>query len=91
MKRRGMAKRNFEEVKKDIKKIISSITEIPQEDLREDADFVKDLGVDSMMALEIVASIEKKFKITIPEEEIPRITSLKGIYQLLGGKLGEKK
>jgi len=33
--------------------------------------------------LEVVATIEKKYKIVIPEAEIPNIRSLKNIYDLL--------
>ncbi len=77
-------------IKKEIRKIVSGITEIPESDLKDNADFVRDLGIDSMMALEIVASIEKKFKIVIPEEEIPKVTSLNGIYKLIE-KRGKKK
>jgi acyl carrier protein len=80
----GMAQnQDFDIVKEEVKKIVSEITELPQEQLREDARFVEDLGVDSMMALEIVASIEKKYKITIPEEEIPNIRSLNNVYEVL--------
>ena len=74
---------NFEEVKKDVKKIASKITEISEEELSDDAVFTDDLGIDSMMALEIVASIEKKYKVRISEEEIPAIRSLQNVYDLL--------
>jgi acyl carrier protein len=74
---------NFEEVKKDVKKIASKITEISEEELSDDAVFTDDLGIDSMMALEIVASIEKKYKVRIAEEEIPAIRSLQNVYDLL--------
>jgi len=74
-------------LKYQIKQIVSSITEIPLKDLKEDADFTRDLGIDSMMALEIVASIEKKYRITIPEEKIPEVTSLGKIYRFLEEKL----
>lgn len=76
-------KPNFKEIKKAVKKLVSEITEIPDEELKEDAKFVEDLGIDSMMALEIVASIEKKYKVLIPEEEIPEISSLQSVYDLL--------
>jgi acyl carrier protein len=55
--RTGMVKNNFEEIKKEVKAKVAEIAEIPEEKLTEDAKFVEDLGVDSMMALEIVASI----------------------------------
>jgi acyl carrier protein len=34
--------------------------------------------------LEVVASIEKKYKVIIPEAEIPAIRSLQNVYDLLG-------
>jgi len=84
-----MAKKkiDFNIIKKEIKKLISEITEIPQNELKEEADFTTDLGVDSMMALEIVAAIEKKYKIVVPEEEIPNIRSLNNIYEILKKKM----
>ena len=80
-----MPKKDFEEVKKEIKKLVSEITEVPQAQLKEDARFSEDLGVDSMMALEIVASIEKKYRVVIPEEKLPTIRSLQNVYELLEG------
>lgn len=74
---------NFDKIKKDVKRIISEITEVPEDELKEDADFTSELGIDSMMALEMVAAIEKKYKIVIPEEDIPNIRSLKNIYSIL--------
>ena len=80
-----MPKRDFEEVKKEIKKMVLEITEVSKEQLKDDARFSEDLGVDSMMALEIVASIEKKYKVVIPEEKLPTIRSLQNVYDLLEG------
>ena len=78
-----MGKNNFNKIKKEVRKLVSEIIEMPEEKLSEDAKFVEDLGVDSMMALEIVASIEKKYKIVVSEEGIPKIRTLNGIYELL--------
>lgn len=75
--------------KEEIKKIIADIAEIPQTDIKDNALFAEDLGIDSMMALEIAATIEKKFKIPIPEEEIPKIRSLNNICEVLE-KLSKK-
>jgi acyl carrier protein len=70
-------------MKVKIKAIVSEILEVPQDKLSDEARFFEDLNVDSMMALEIVASIEKKLKIVIPEEEIPKLRSLKEVYESL--------
>ena len=88
-----MAKKkvDFEKLKEEIKKIVSEVSEVPQEQLKGDARFVEDLGIDSMMALEIVANIEKKYKVVIPEEEIPKIRSLKDVYNIMEKLLKTKK
>lgn len=78
-----MAKKDFAEIKKEVRSLVSEITEIPEGELKDDARFTEDLGVDSMMALEIVASIEKKYKVVIPEEKIPTVRSLQNVYDLL--------
>ncbi|MBU1998497.1 MAG: acyl carrier protein [Candidatus Omnitrophota bacterium] len=78
-----MPKTDFEQIKKEVKRMVAEITELTETKLKDEAKFVDDLGVDSMMALEIVASIEKKYKVTIPETEIPKMRSLNDIYALL--------
>jgi len=78
-----MAKKDFETIKQEVKKIVSEVAELPEAQIKDDARFTEDLGVDSMMALEIIASIEKKLKVVIPEEEIPTIRSLQNVYTLL--------
>ena len=80
-----MPKKDFQEIKKEVKSLVSEITEVEEAKLKDDARFSEDLGVDSMMALEIVASIEKKYKVLIPEEKLPTIRSLENVYDLLEG------
>jgi acyl carrier protein len=70
--------------KSEIKKLVADIAEKTPEEITDDAKFSEDLGIDSMMALEIVATIEKKYKVVIPEGEIPNIRSLQNIYDLIG-------
>lgn len=84
-----MAKHDFEQVKKEVRKIVADITEIPIADLKENARFVEDLGVDSMMALEIVASVEKKYRVVVPENEVSGVTSLEKVYEILGKLLNK--
>ncbi len=69
---------NFEE---EVKKIIADITEVPVEKLTLDADFFKDLGIDSLKAIEIVAAFEKKYRIIIPENDIPNIKNLRQVLK----------
>lgn len=80
-------KADFTKIKEEVKQLIAEIAEIDPSEIKEDSAFVEDLGIDSMMALEIVASLEKKYKVTVNEEEIPNIRSLKDIYSILEKKL----
>ncbi|MFH1678033.1 MAG: acyl carrier protein [Candidatus Omnitrophota bacterium] len=71
----------------ELKKIVSVITEIPLDKLKPDADFFDDLKIDSMKAIEIVAAFEKKYKVVIPEEEIPKMRSLNKIIAFAKDKI----
>jgi acyl carrier protein len=59
-----------------VKELIAEIIEQDPESIDPDAHLVEDLGMDSMMALEILASLEKRFKIKVPEEALPKITTV---------------
>ncbi|MDD3375310.1 MAG: acyl carrier protein [Candidatus Omnitrophica bacterium] len=60
----------------DLRALVAEILESDPSEIDGDANFVKDLGMDSMMALEILAGIEKKYKIVIPEDTLPKFTTL---------------
>lgn len=63
-------------VDEDIRALVAEVLEVEPEEIKADAGFTKDLGMDSMMALEILASIEKKYRIVVPEETLPKFTDL---------------
>ena len=65
-----------------VRKLIADILEMEPAEIPLDAQLVEDLGMDSMMALEILASIEKRFRIKIPEEDLPKITTLNQTIEL---------
>jgi acyl carrier protein len=73
-------------LKDELRQIIAEVTEV--EDIPEDAPFA-DLGIDSMMAIEIVADVEKSYDITISEEELAELTNLSAVYQKVKEKLSE--
>ena len=77
-------------VENDIRELVAEILEIEPQEVTSDAHFVKDLGMDSMMALEILASVEKKYRITIPEEALPKFTNLKATVGIVEAILNKK-
>ena len=66
----------------ELKEIIAEIIEVEPYEIKYDSHFVMDFGADSMMALEILATIEKKFKIIIPEEELPNMVTLEKVVNI---------
>ena len=69
-------------LEQEVKALIADILEMEPSQIDPDAHLVEDLGMDSMMALEILATMEKKFKIKIPEEDLPKITTVNGAIAL---------
>ena len=73
-------------LKDELRQIIVEVTEV--EEIPEDTPF-GDLGIDSMMAIEIVADVEKNYDITIAEDELADLTNLKAVYDKVQQKLSE--
>jgi len=68
-------------IEEEIRTMVSEILEVPEEKLTPEVDFFKDLNVDSLKAIEIVAAFERKYRIVVPEEEIPKIRNLAQLIQ----------
>ncbi len=73
-------------LKDELRQIIVEVTEV--EEIPEDTPFA-DLGIDSMMAIEIVADVEKNYDITIEEDELADLTNLQAVYEKVQDKLSE--
>ena len=75
-------------LKDELRELICEIAEIDA--LPEDTHF-KDLGIDSMMGVEIVAAIERKYQVKIDDAELQHITTLNKSCDLVSGKLERSK
>jgi len=85
-----MAQINYSNIDQDIRNLLAEILETDPGSIDGNANFVKDLGMDSMMALEILAGIEKKYRIVIPEDTLPKFTDLNTTIKLVKELLGSK-
>lgn len=70
-----------------LEKLRSIVSEVSEVDEIPDATPFKELGIDSMMAIEIVAEVERTFKLSIPEAELQKMTHLSAVYELVKSKL----
>ena len=76
-------------IRTEIRQIIADIVEIPAEQVGDNTSLADELGVDSLMALEIVATIEKKYRVQIPEEKLQRVKTLNDTVALAQEYLGQ--
>ncbi len=59
-----------EKLRSRIKETISRISRIPAAEFKDDVLIREELGIDSLMAMEIVATCEKELGVTIDEGEL---------------------
>jgi acyl carrier protein len=72
-------------LKEELRDLIAEIAE--KDEIPDDVAF-KDLGIDSMMGVEIVAAIERKYHVTIDDAELAEVTTLNSSMALVQKKLG---
>ena len=65
-----------EKIRSEIRQLIAAVTEREPEEVGDKATFSDDLGVDSLMAMEVMIAMDKKFRIDIPEEEFFTATNV---------------
>lgn len=66
------------------------VAEIAEKDEIPDGATFKDLGIDSMMGVEIVAAVERQYQIKIDDDELAHFKDLQAAYALVVRKLEEK-
>lgn len=63
-------------VREEVKRLIAELTEREVDEITDTALFVEDLGVDSLMAIEVMVALDKRYKIDIPEQEFNTIKNV---------------
>lgn len=76
------------EQKAKIKEIVCEILELDEDEVTDTSLFLEDHSADSLRAIEILASLEKEFKIVIDQEELARMVNLDGVYEVVGEAAG---
>jgi acyl carrier protein len=76
-----------ESLREDLRALVAEIAE--KDEIPDGATF-KELGIDSMMGVEIVASVERQYQIKIEDDEIAGFQDLDSAYALVVKKLEAK-
>jgi len=77
-------------VEKEIVAIISDVSGFEPEEIKPETNFFKDLEIDSIKAIEITVAIEKKFKISVRDEDVPNITTVEQAVELVNQLIAQK-
>jgi len=74
---------------KEIVSTISDVSGFDEEEITPEKNFYKDLEIDSIKAIEITVAIEKKFKISVRDEDVPNITTVRQAVELVNNLLSQ--
>ncbi len=59
-----------------VKEIISEQLGVDEEEVVNDAQFIEDLGADSLDLVELIMALEEEFDLEIPDEDAEKITTI---------------
>ena len=71
------------EIRDSIKKVVASVSDIDLADIGDAASFKEDLGLDSLVLLEISVDIGLQFALDIPEEQLMQLHTVQDAVELV--------
>jgi acyl carrier protein len=71
----------------DLRQLVATSLELPVEEVSDDADFVTDLGVDSLAAIDILINLEKRFGVKVTDAEFKVMDTFADVRDLMTAKL----
>lgn len=67
----------------DVKAVVVEQLNVDANQVTKEAEFVKDLGADSLDVVELVMALEEKFSIEIPDEQAEKITTVGDVVKFI--------
>ena len=71
------------EIKTRVKKAVANALEMDQADISDDANFIFDLGADSMQSMLLIAAFEEEFDIEMELEKAQEVQSISGAVDFI--------
>ena len=66
----------MENIEQRVKKIVADQLGVNEADIKNESNFVDDLGADSLDTVELVMALEEEFECEIPDEDAEKITTV---------------
>jgi len=67
----------------EVKEVIVEQLNVNGDEVKLEANFVEDLGADSLDVVELVMALEEKFEIEIPDEAAEKIATVKDVVDYI--------
>jgi acyl carrier protein len=74
------------DIASQVKDIVAENLGVAPEKVVEDANFIEDLGADSLDTVELVMAFEEKFDIEIPDDDAAKIQTVKDAVEYIVSK-----
>lgn len=76
--------------KEELRSLIAHILDLDVQEITDDADFVRDLEVDSLMVLEIVVRLQRQYGVKLEERDLKNVSSLPQVLRLISDRRTEQ-
>jgi acyl carrier protein len=75
------------EIQTRVKEVVGKVLEMDPSEIADDANFIFDLGADSMQSLELVAGFEEEFNIELDEDKALEVQNIDDAVDFVAGYL----
>lgn len=66
-----------------VKELVAEQLGVDKDTIADDANIIEDLGADSLDVIEMLMTLEEEYGVTIPDEKINQIKTVKQIVELI--------
>ena len=74
----------------ELQTLASEILGVDPQDVQMDKSFARDLAADSLDLVELIAAVEDKYDVELPEEELEKMKRISDLWNYLQAKSAER-
>ncbi|WP_216206406.1 acyl carrier protein [Amycolatopsis aidingensis] len=74
----------------ELRTLVADVVDVLPESLTDEVRFVEDLEVDSLIALELAVTLQRKYQVQIAEKEMVQVRTFPDICHLLNTKSAQR-
>jgi len=72
----------------ELRELVAEVLELDPDEIEDHADFKDAYDVDSLRAIEVLAQIERRYRLDIPQRELADMTNLSAVYDVVSRYAG---